>query len=338
MKLGKYIIDKLLSIIIFMSSYFIIFLLLAAFKSSSLLIISISVIFMIMGSLLLIIPYYKKKKFYDELVNHINLLDKKYLVLEMISKPTFYEGEVLYQALYDIDKSMAEAVKKSEDYIEDFKEYIEMWIHEVKILISSLTLLCHNNKDTLDQSYLEQVRRLDQYIDQVLYYVRSNYTEEDFVIKKVGLDKIVSSVLLKNKDDLLAKKIDLFVDVDDISIYTDSKWLEFILNQIINNSIKYKRKSVKSFIKIFVTDSKDFVILHIFDNGIGIPKSDLSHVFKKSFTGENGRGRVKSTGMGLYIADKLCKKLGHKIEIESVYKKSTEVRIIFGKNKYYTMD
>lgn len=338
MKLGKYIIDKLLSIIIFMSSYFIIFLLLAAFKSSSLLIISISVIFMIMGSLLLIIPYYKKKKFYDELVNHINLLDKKYLVLEMISKPTFYEGEVLYQALYDIDKSMAEAVKKSEDYIEDFKEYIEMWIHEVKIPISSLTLLCHNNKDTLDQSYLEQVRRLDQYIDQVLYYVRSNYTEEDFVIKKVGLDKIVSSVLLKNKDDLLAKKIDLFVDVDDISIYTDSKWLEFILNQIINNSIKYKRKSVKSFIKIFVTDSKDFVILHIFDNGIGIPKSDLSHVFKKSFTGENGRGRVKSTGMGLYIADKLCKKLGHKIEIESVYKKSTEVRIIFGKNKYYTMD
>ena len=291
-----------------------------------------------MGSLLLFIPYFEKKKFYNELVNYVNLLDKKYLILEMLPKPSFYEGEVLYQALYDINKSMAEAVKMSEDNIEDFKEYIEMWIHEVKIPISSLTLLCHNHKDTLDKSYLEQVKRLDQYIDQVLYYVRSNYTEEDFVIKKVELEKIVSSVLLKNKDDLLAKKIDLFVDLDHIFIYTDSKWLEFILNQIINNSIKYQRKSVKSYIKIFVTDSKDFVTLHLLDNGIGIPKSDLSHVFKKSFTGENGRSSLKSTGMGLYIADKLCKKLGHKIEIESVHKKSTEVRIIFGKNKYYTMD
>lgn len=338
MKLGKYIIDKLLLISVFISCYFIILLLLVAFKNSFLLIISITFIYIIMGSLLFFIPYFQKKKFYNELVNYVNLLDKKYLILEMLPKPSFYEGEVLYQALYDINKSMAEAVKMSEDDIEDFKEYIEMWIHEVKIPISSLTLLCHNHKDTLDKSYLEQVKRLDQYIDQVLYYVRSNYTEEDFVIKKVELEKIVSSVLLKNKDDLLAKKIDLFVDLDPISIYTDSKWLEFILNQIINNSIKYQRKSVKSYIKIFLTDSKDFVTLHLLDNGIGIPKSDLSQVFKKSFTGENGRSFFKSTGMGLYIADKLCKKLGHKIEIESVHKKSTEVRIIFGKNKYYTMD
>lgn len=338
MKFSKYIKDKILSMIIFISSYLIIFLLLVSFKSNQLLIFSITFIFIIMGSLLFLIPYFQKKKFYNELIQHVNLLDKKYLVLEMIPKPTFYEGEVLYQVLYDINKSMAEEVKMSEDNIEDFREYIEMWIHEVKIPISSLTLLCHNNKDRLDKSYLEQVKKLDQYIDQVLYYVRSNYTEEDFVIKKVALEKIVSSVLLRNKDDLLSNKIDLLVDLDQVFVYTDSKWLEFILNQVINNSIKYQRKSIKSYIRIFVTESKDFTTLHLLDNGIGIPKSDLGSVFKKSFTGENGRGRVKSTGMGLYITDKLCKKLGHKIEIESVYKKSTEVRIIFGKNKYYTMD
>lgn len=338
MKLSKYIIDKSLSIILIGISYFIILMLLNSFKIHKSLTVAITIVFVLMLLLLFIINFVRKNKFYNELITNVNLLDKKYLVLETITNPSFYEGELLYQALYDINKSMAECVRERESSIEDFKEYVEMWIHEVKIPISSLTLLCHNHKEILDKSYLEQVRKLDNYIDQILYYVRSNYAEEDFIIKETLLEKVVSNVALKNKDDLLESKIDFIVELKDLSVYTDSKWLEFILNQIINNSIKYRRKIDDSFIKIYALDYSDKTVLNICDNGIGIPQKDLSQVFKKSFTGENGRTNTKSTGMGLYIADKLCKKLGHNIEIESEEEIGTEVKIIFGKNNFYRMN
>lgn len=230
---------------------------------------------------------------------------------------------------------MLENVNNYSISINDFKEYIEMWIHEVKIPISSLVLMCHNHKEKIDKKYISQIKRLDNYIDQILYYVRSENVEKDFMIKETKLDKIIGNVALRNKDDLLENKIDLDVDVKNIDVLTDAKWLEFILNQIINNSIKYKKENEDSFIKISVLDNKDKIVLSIYDNGIGIPKSDLTRVFNKSFTGTNGRLKTKSTGMGLYIAKKLCEKLGHTISINSEVNDYTEVKITFSKNDFY---
>ncbi len=122
------------------------------------------------------------------------------------------------------------------------------------------------------------------------------------------------------------------------TVLTDSKWLEFILNQIINNSIKYKKNHVASFIQISSKKEKDKIYLSIYDNGKGIPSSDLPRVFDKSFTGTNGRNLVKSTGMGLYIAQKLCTKLGHKISIESKEGEYTKVTITFYQNDFYKME
>lgn len=338
MKLGKYIVDQYLSILLILFSYFVVLLLLLVFHVNISLILAITFVFFIMSIFLLGIDFVRKKRFYDDLTCNTELLDQKYLVLETISKPSFYEGEIFYHNLYEIDKSMSENIQKNKREMEDFKEYIEMWIHEVKLPISSLILLCHNHKEKLNKSFLEQVRRLDNYIDQVLYYVRSNYTEEDFVIKKVSLEKVVGNVLLKNKEDLLESKIDLEVNLENVEVYSDMKWLEFILNQIINNSIKYRAEKRKSYIKIFADIQKHQTILSIVDNGIGIPKQDLNQVCNKSFTGENGRGKTKSTGMGLYIVDKLCKKMGHILEISSIYHESTTVRIIFGNNNFYQVE
>lgn len=336
MKLNKYILDKLSWVIIFILCYLIILMMLIAFKTPKELIIAITLVLIIMAFICLLLDFFKKKKFYDELINNINKLDKKFLVLETINIPNFYEGKILYQSLYEINKSMIENVNKYIEDINNYKDYIEMWIHEVKIPISSLVLLCHNNK--IDKTYIKQIKKLDNYIDQVLYYVRSNYLEQDFIFKKVKLEKVITNVALKNKDDLLENKIDLDVDLNNLSVYTDYKWLEFILNQIVNNSIKYKRNINNSIIKISAEENRDKIILSIYDNGKGISKNDLKNVFKKSFTGENGRFSTKSTGMGLYIAYKLCNKLGHIIKIESSNGNYTIVKIIFGKNKFYKLE
>lgn len=336
MKLGRYLKDKIILIIIFIFNYFILFNLLYAFKVDISLITSFSFIFISMSILIILLDYFRKKSFYNEFINSLEELDKKYLILETLPKPSFYEGELLYQTLYDINKSMLEEVNNYSNNINDFKDYVEMWIHEVKIPISSLVLMCHNNKNNIDKKYLEQVRKLDNYIDQVLYYVRSNSAEQDFIFKEIKLDKIVSDVLLKNKDDLLENDIEIEVNLRDLSVMTDPKWLEFIINQIINNSIKYKdSKKDNSFIKIYAVDENNYISLFIYDNGIGIKESDIKKVFNKSFTGENGRLKTKSTGMGLYIAKKLCTKLGHSISIKSEFKKNTTVEIKIGKNDFY---
>ena len=334
MKLKNYIKDKIYSIIIFSFNYIIILLLLFAFKTDNALIIVISIILFITYIILFLIDYLRKKKFYTDLLLNIESLDKAYLVLETLNKPEFYEGELLYQSLYEINKSMSEFVNDKEERLQDFKEYIEMWIHEVKVPLSSLVLTFTNNKKDIDIKVRKELKRLENYLDQVLYYVRSENAEVDYIIKEVDLSKIIKNVGIHNMDDLLINNIEFSTSVVDYKVYTDSKWLEFILNQIINNSIKYK-KDKDSYIKIYVEDSNDKTTLIIEDNGIGIPKTDLKYVFNKTFTGSNGHEKNKSTGMGLYIAKKLCKKLGHKIEIESIKNKYTKVYITFSKNKYY---
>ena len=335
MKLTNYLKDKITIIIITIISIILITLLDIAFKVPKELIIVTIVLLLLTLIISILISYFQKRAFYTTLITNTQNLDKKYLVLETLPKPTTYEEELIYNTMYDINKSMIENVSSYINSTKDFKDYIEMWIHEVKIPISSLILMTHNHKNQVPKEYTEEIRRLDNYIDQILYYVRSNYTSEDFIFKKVKLEKIISSVALKNKDDLLENKIDLIVDIKNTEVYTDTKWLEFILNQIINNSIKYKKDISNSYIQIKATEDNNQITLSIKDNGIGIPKSDIPNVFKKSFTGTNGRDKIKSTGMGLYIAKKLCTKLGHKIEIESEEKEYTIVKITFGKNKLY---
>lgn len=335
MKLIKYLLDKIPQIIISIMGFTITIFMLNAFKVESTLKIAITIIFFIACIFNIGIDYFRKYKFYQSLSNTLDVLDKKYLILEMINKPNFYEGEIFYQTLYDINKSMIENLKEYNLSIIDFKEYVEMWIHEVKIPISSLTLLIHNNQEKIDKRYVEQIRKLDNYIDQILYYVRSENAEKDYIIKEKSLQEIIKNVALKNKDDLLASKVKLDVNVNNIKVLTDAKWLEFILNQIINNSIKYKRNNVESYIKIIAKEDKEKTYLSIYDNGIGIPKKDIPRVFEKSFTGENGRITAKSTGMGLYIVKKLCDKLGHKINIESKKNEYTKITIIFYNNDFY---
>lgn len=336
MKLSEYLKDKVYFIIVNLIFISIIILLLLAFKVRFSLIMVVTFLLITENILLLMIDYFRKKNFYTSLIQKLEELDKKYLILEMMSRPSFYEGKILYDTIYETDKSMIENVNEYLSNIEDFKDYIEMWIHEVKIPISSLVLMSHNHKE-LNNTYINEVKKLNDYVDQVLYYVRSNYAENDYIIKENNLDKIIKDVILKNKDELLLNNINIETNIKENKVLTDSKWLEFILNQIINNSIKYKKDN-DSIIKIESLKENAKTILSIYDNGIGINKKDIKNVFKKSFTGENGRNLSKSTGMGLYIAKRLCDKLGHKILIESEKNEYTIVKIIFGNNDYYKID
>lgn len=335
MNIRRFIKDKWISIFLYIIFMTIVALLLCAFKVDLSLLWATLFLFTLFAILIFLIDYIRKYTFYNQLLKNTELLDKKYLVLEMMKKPSFLEGEILWNAMYEINKSMIENVKNYELQVTDFKEYIEMWIHEVKIPISSFLLLAHNHPHQISKKAIWQMQKVEDYTEQILYYVRSENSEKDYLIKKVLLSDIVREVALKNKDYILESKIELTTENLQQFVYTDSKWLEFILNQIVNNSIKYqKEKGIK---KIMIRGKNELhqIKLEIEDNGIGIPASDIPNVFEKSFTGENGRKKSQSTGMGLFIASNLCHKLGHKLEIVSEEGVYTKVMITFIKEKYY---
>ena len=334
MKYRNYLKDNLIGIIIYLSTITLIILILNAFRMPLFVSVICFLIFIVCGLLIITISFIKKNIFYKSYLSNLEKLSKKYLILETIPEPNTYEEKILVNSLYEINKSMIENINEYQRNINEFKEFVELWIHEVKIPISSMVLKCHNNKEKYDKSLLSLIRRLDNLIDEVLYYVRSENTEKDFAINEVSLKEVIRSVGLKNKDDLLENNIDFVTDLKDIKISTDKKWLEFIINQIINNSIKYKKDN-DSYIKISTFEKDKKTVLEIYDNGIGIPSRDIKRVFDKSFTGTNGRDKVKSTGMGLYIIKKLCDKLGHNISIESKENEYTKVILEFGKNDVY---
>lgn len=334
MKASLYLKDKIIEIFIFLLTIIIITLFFFAYKMPISLIIITIIIINVLFITCFMIDYHKKKAFYDFYLLTLNRLDQKYLILETLTKPSFYEGQILYDSLYEINKSMLEKINSYKENVNDFKEYIETWIHEVKIPIASMELMHFNHQDKLSKSLKEEIDRLDDYTEKVLYYVRSENAEKDYLIKKVNLNKIIHNVLIKNKNILLENKIDVITDNKSAFVFSDAKWLEFIINQILSNSIKYHSKE-NPYIKISITKEDNLVFLNIYDNGIGISKKDLPRIFDKTFTGTNGHQNSKSTGMGLYIVKNLINKLGHQISITSKEHGYTKVTITFALNDYY---
>ncbi|SEQ03703.1 hypothetical protein SAMN02910369_01106 [Lachnospiraceae bacterium NE2001] len=359
MNIRTYIKDKIVEMIIAAVVGLIILWLLFVFKVNLVACTLITGLFILSWLAVFIYDYNRKKDFYNRLSDSVTKLDKAYLVLETLEAPEFLEGQLITEALYEIDKSMAENVALYQKQSSDFAEYIEMWLHEVKLPLSAISLKLHN---LINQEYeedgtedlekasrikeykrmLTETRRLENLVNQVLYYVRSGSIEKDYHIAKVSVADIIHETAMTYRENLQDNNIDFLTEtgdlnIKDLTVDTDQKWLVFIMGQLISNSIKYKSDGVQSFVKISVSSDSDNVIISVEDNGIGIPEQDLKRVFEKSFTGYNGETRTKSTGMGLYIVKELCKKLGHEVTIESTQNEYTRVNLLINNNDYYNV-
>lgn len=330
MRLVDYLKDKYKEILISILSSLIILSLLFVFKINIVLISFITFILILNFIIIFVIDYIKRRMFYNNTQKLLNSLDQKYLITEVIKEPNFIDGKIFLEYLYEIDKSMHEYINKYKNISNEFIEYIELWCHEIKTPLATTDLIIENNTNPTTLSIKEEIDKIDNFIEQVLYYARSDSVEKDYIIKEINLNDVVNTVIKRNKKVLINTKIK--IEISKLGIVdTDSKWIEFILNQIIINSIKYSKES-KANIKIYSKENKNNIILCIEDNGIGIDSTEINKVFYKGFTGTNGRKKYKSTGIGLYLCKKLCDKLGHSISISSKINEGTKVMIVFPKS------
>lgn len=276
----------------------------------------------------MLVEYIKINNYLKYIKVSLDKLDKKYLLPELIEEAHFSEAKIINNVLKEISRNMHENINCYKRKQNDYREYIEAWVHEIKTPIASTKLIIENNKNNITDKINIQINRIESYIEQVLYYSRSDNVNKDYIIKEVPLINIVNSVIRKNFRDCREKNIKIKIEEFNYKVYTDIKWLEFIVNQIVVNSIKYSKKS-DAYISITALNLENSVILEIDDNGVGINERDVSSVFNKGFTGENGRKFAKSTGMGLYLCKKLCEKLGIGITLKSDIDSGTSVKLIF---------
>jgi len=274
------------------------------------------------------IEFIKRKTLFTEVNNILDHLDKKFLLPEIMKKPEDIEGKFLYDVLRRTNKDMHEHVKNYRDRENEYREYIETWVHEIKTPIASTRLIIENNPNNITRNINDEIKKIEEYIEQVLYYSRSNNVSKDYIIKEVSLSALVKTVIKRNSRDFISKGIKIDMESVKGTVYSDAKWLEFIVNQLIGNATKYNQKS-DGRVTIYTISNENNTILTIEDNGIGIIDKDINRVFEKGFTGDNGRKYGKSTGLGLYLCKKLAEQLGLGITLTSEAGEGTKVSIIF---------
>lgn len=333
MKLIEYIKEKFVFMVINIVMTLSGVVILKALKVDTYTIVFISILNLIGVFSCYIYDYFNRKKYYDNLFKNLDGLDKKYFIAEILESGDFIESNIIYSVLEECTKSMKDEVADLKRNINDYKEYIETWVHEIKTPIASARLILENDEGYINKSILEEIEKVEGFIEQVLFYARSSTVERDYIIKKIPLKNSINSVIRKNANILIEKRVKIQLEDIEKKVYCDSKWIEFILQQIISNSVKYMDKDEK-YIKIRCLEKDKNIILKILDNGIGISEKSIEKVFEKGYTGENGRKYNNSTGMGLYLCKKLCLKLGLGISIKSKLGVGTEVTIVFPINNY----
>ncbi|EKY28845.1 sensor histidine kinase [Clostridium celatum] len=284
-------------------------------------------------TLYMALEFIKYKRYLDNLINTVENLDKKYLLPEVIEEAKFQETKIINGVLKECNKAMHEQVKYYRDEQSEYREYIETWVHEIKTPIASAKLILENDNSVLSERINYEMKRIEGFIEQVLYYARSNDVSKDYIIKEFDLRDAVMKAVKSNSRDFINKKIKLNIKDINGRIFSDSKWVEFIINQIIINAVKFS-KSNEGEVSIYSKINENNIILTIEDNGVGISERDIDRVFEKGFTGENGRKFGKSTGIGLYLCKKLCNKLGVGMSLTSKENIGTKVNIIFPQGKF----
>ena len=217
-----------------------------------------------------------------------------------------------YQLIIDKLKEEAEmsAQKASADYT-DMVEYYTVWAHQIKTPIAAMRLNLQSEDTESARKLMGDLNRIESYVEMVLTFLRLDSDSTDYLIKEYDIDEIVRPAIRKFSREFILKKLRLEYEPVKYKAVTDSKWLSFIIEQVISNAVKY---TPEGSVRIYMNEPG---VLCIEDTGIGISEEDLPRIFENGYTGFNGREDKRASGIGLYLCKRIADNLGHKISAES---------------------
>lgn len=273
--------------------------------------------FLVFAAVLMVHFFFYQKRHVD----YRRILQNIQVMLDQLPEPqTLPEADL--QAILTEKKRLLDAyVTGWQTKRQESLDYYTAWVHQIKTPISVMRMILESEDTEEHRELSAELFRMEQYVEMALSYLRLDSESSDYVFGEYSLDGIIKQAIHKYAPQFVRRRIRLIYQPVFVQVLTDEKWLLFIIEQILSNSIKYTREGA---VTITVTGEK---VLKIADTGIGIAPEDLPRIFEKGFTGYNGRSDKKSTGLGLYLCKMAADRLNHKISARSIPGKGTEIFI-----------
>lgn len=294
---------------------------------------------MVIGSLILYcvtaFSIYKNNLKREEAISRFLEEPTKDIENEIISLFHYEEAKVI-KYIGEILRQNKNAINIHKQGIDEYEEYIEVWAHEIKTPLGLMTFVLDNRKEEISAVVYKRLQyvktKMQEDIERMLYYARLKSTCNDYFFKELSLKESCIEVIEEYKVILQENGIDVILDIEDYKVMSDKRGIQFIIRQIISNSVKYKNiEETNPQIVIISDENEKNINLTIRDNGIGVKAYDLPFIFEKGFTGEIGEQRKNSTGMGLYLAKQVTERLKVGLEVNDKYADGLEISLVFPK-------
>ena len=343
MRAGEYLASRAYAVVLALACCGLMTLALSVTGVGSTLIMLVCAIVLLSAGLALVVGFMRDRAFWRDLEEVVETLDAPRLAPEMVEDPHTPEGERAYEALRLVAKSANDEVAAARRQVEEYRSYVETWVHEAKSPLAAASLSIENLEADpaaaeRDPARLEDVaaelHRVEGFIEQALYYARSESLDRDYLVRPHVLRDLVGAALREDARELIAAGIAPRLGEGlDLTVFCDEKWLVFMLRQLIQNSIRYVREDVEG------GPALTFSARHLDEGGargrIELTVSDLARVFDRGFTGDNGRARRHSTGLGLWLVARLAGKMGLTVRAQSEPGASFAVTISFPVNRMH---
>ena len=264
--------------------------------------------------------------------------------LSQMDSPVGQDERFQQEIMQQLNQMRIDVENASQKSSEDMTDYYTMWAHQIKTPIFALRLLLQESTEE-NKEKLSELFKIEQYVEMVLGYLRTEDMSSDLKLSRCSLDRIIRDQIHKYAGIFVSKKLTLTYESISQDVLTDEKWLGFVIGQILSNALKYTRTGgIRIYLeKKLSLDTDDVSIsignddcnkvenltLVIEDTGIGIRAEDIPRIFEKGYTGVNGRDDNRATGIGLYLSNKIMRKLGHRLYITSAEEKGTKVFLEF---------
>jgi len=210
----------------------------------------------------------------------------------------------------------------------ELKDYFSLWVHQVKTPITAAKLILDNNVDDRETKVKAQIMYIEQYCDMAINYLKLMNTETDMDIAELNLDEIIKSILKKYSTIFILNHITLNYEPIAETVVSDARWLNIMIEQFVSNALKYTKKG-----SVTISYDKENSVLYIRDTGMGIRSEDIPKIFDRGYSGLNGRMNEKSSGLGLFLAKEIGKRLSVEITVNSEVGKGSEFGLHFNLSK-----
>ena len=277
-----------------------------------------------LGILIMVFDFLRVKREHEALSSIRSMTD---VIAESLPKIDGIKDEDYQQILRLLSEEQNNYRTQTNKKYADMIDYYTVWAHQIKTPIASMRLHLQNEDSVLSRTLSSDLRRIEQYVEMVLTFLRLNSESTDYVIKEYDLDKIIKQAVRKFSSEFIGRKLSLVYEPVNTTVITDEKWLSFVIEQVLSNALKY---TPSGSITITLENEKT---LRIRDTGIGIAPEDLPRIFENGYTGYNGRADKKASGIGLYLCKRICNNLDHAIAVRSIVDVGTIIDIDLAQTK-----